>query len=485
MTTASSALSEFSVEKTWQPDYRSPIRWLISHALRHKIFIVGVFVGAFGNGIGAGLVAMHIGWGFNAIAESNDVAALGWIALSLVVSQIIRGVLMLGRNFCSEIIGQRVERDTRDELYLNLIGKSMSFHDNHATGEIMARAINDVREINLLFNPGMNLVIGSAFFMIAPFFLVPSINPQLLLAPAIYAIVYVFALWEYLTSLRPATEAVRRDFGQLNAVLAEAIDGVETVKGAAQETKEINRFDQALKNWRDAYTWQGDVEAKYYPLLLLGLLFTGGLLHSLLLFDQGVIDLGDVVAFNAMLIMFQFPTFASQFAYSYVSAGVSSAKRVLELITTETELDQNIGGYEGSMDGSLQFNNVSFSYNGSSPALEKISFTVEPGQTVAIVGQTGAGKSTITKLLNRTYDASQGEILVGGHNVRDWNLEALRQQISIIEQDIYLFSRTLAENIAFGCPDATQAEIEAAAKAAQAHEFITSFKDGYQTKVGG
>ncbi|MCB9099345.1 MAG: ABC transporter ATP-binding protein [Anaerolineales bacterium] len=485
MATASPSLAEFSIDRSWQPDYRSPIRWLISHALRHKLYIVGVFIGAFGNGIGAGLVAMHIGWGFDAISQSGGVTALGWIALSLVISQIIRGVLMLGRNFCSEIIGQRVERDTRDELYLNLIGKSMSFHDNHATGDLMARATNDVREINLLFNPGMNLVIGSAFFMIAPFFLVPSIDPQLLLAPAIYAIVYVFALWEYLTSLRPATEAVRRDFGRLNTVLAEAIDGVETVKGAAQETKEINRFDQALKNWREAYTWQGDVEAKYYPLLLLGLLFAGGLLHSLLLFDQGAIGLGDVVAFNAMLIMFQFPTFASQFAYSYVSAGVSSAKRVLELITTETELDQNIGGYEGSMDGSLQFKNVTFSYNGSSSALENVSFTVEPGQTVAIVGQTGAGKSTITKLLNRTYDASQGEILVGGHDVRAWNLEALRQQISIIEQDIYLFSRTLAENIAFGCPDATQAEIEAAAQAAQAHEFITSFKDGYQTKVGG
>lgn len=485
MATASSSLAEFSIDRSWQPDYRSPIRWLISHAMRHKIYIVGVFIGAFGNGIGAGLVAMHIGWGFDAIAQSGDLTALGWIALSLVVSQIIRGVLMMGRNFCSEIIGQRVERDTRDELYLNLIGKSMSFHDNHATGDLMARATNDVREINLLFNPGMNLVIGSAFFMIAPFFLVPSIDPRLLLSPTIYAIVYIFVLWEYLTSLRPTTEAVRRDFGQLNTVLAEAIDGIETVKGAAQESKEINRFDQALKNWRDSYTWQGDVEAKYYPLLLLGLLFAGGLLHSLLLFDQGAIGLGDVVAFNAMLIMFQFPTFASQFAYSYVSAGVSSAKRVLELITTETELDQNVGGYEGRMDGSLQFKNVTFSYNGSSPALEKVSFTVEPGQTVAIVGQTGAGKSTITKLLNRTYDASQGEILVGGHNVRDWNLEALRQQISIIEQDIYLFSRTLAENIAFGCPDATQAEIEAAAKAAQAHEFIMSFKDGYQTKVGG
>ena len=485
MTTVSSTLSEFSVEKTWQPDHRSPIRWLLSHALRHKIYIAGVFIGAFGNGIGAGLVAMHIGWGFDAVAESKDITALGWIALSLIISQVIRGVLMLGRNLCSEIIGQRVERDTRDELYLNLIGKSMSFHDNHATGDLMARATNDVREINLSFNPGMNLVIGSAFFMIAPFFLVPSINPQLLLAPAVYAIVYIFALWDYLKSLRPATEAVRRDFGHLNTVLAEAIDGIETVKGAAQEAKEINRFDQALKNWRDAYTWQGDIEAKFYPLLLLGLLFTGGLLHSLLLFYQGAIQLGDVVAFNAMLIMFQFPTFAAQFAYSYVSAGISSAKRVLELITTETELDQNVGGYEGTMDGSIQFNEVTFSYNGGSPSLEDVSFSVKPGQTVAIVGQTGAGKSTITKLLNRTYDAGQGEILVCGHDVREWNLESLRQQISVIEQDIYLFSRTLAENIAFGCPGATQTEIEEAAKAAQAHEFITSFKDGYLTKVGG
>ncbi|HXV42113.1 MAG TPA: ABC transporter ATP-binding protein, partial [Anaerolineae bacterium] len=248
--------------------------------------------------------------------------------------------------------------------------------------------------------------------------------------------------------------------------------------------KEIARFDQVLARWRNAFVRQGDVEAKFFPLLLLGLLQAAGLLHSLILFQAGQLEVGQVVAFNAMLILFQFPTFAAQFAYSQVSSGISSARRVLELLNTETELDQNIGGYDGPMDGSIEFENVTFSYNGSSAALAEANFAIRPGQTVAIVGQTGVGKSTIAKLINRTYDVNRGQIIIGGVKVRDWNLEALRKQISIIEQDIYLFSRTIAENIAFGCPQATREEIEAAAKAAQAHDFIMHFKDGYDTVVG-
>ncbi len=482
MTVATAA--EFSVAKSWQSDRRGPSRWLLSHALRHKVYILGVFIGALGNAIGAGVVALYVGQGFNVILDSGDIQALGLIALWLIISQLIRGVFMLGRNFCSEVIGQRVERDTRDELYLSLIGQSMSFHDSQATGDLMARATNDVREINLLFNPGLNLVIGSANFMIAPFILVPPIHPQLLLVPFIYVVLYIWLLRDYLLSLQPATEAVRREFGQLNATLAEAIDGVETVKGAAQETREISQFDQALKNWWRAYVWQGDVEAKFFPLLLLGLLQAAGLLHSLLLFQQGLIDAGGVVAFNGMLLLFQFPTFAAQFAYSHVSTGLSSARRVLELLTTATSLDQNVGGYDGPLDGSICFDQVTFSYNGGSPTLHQVSFSIRPGQTVALVGQTGSGKSSIIKLINRTYDASAGRITIGGVDVRAWNLAALRRQISIIEQDIYLFSRTIAENIAFGCPEASRTEIEAAARAAQAHEFIMNFRDGYDTVVG-
>lgn len=348
----------------------------------------------------------------------------------------------------------------------------------------MARATNDVREINLLFNPGVNLVIGSLNFMIAPFILVPSINPQLLLVPIGYAIAYVFLLRSYLISLRPATEAERKQFGVLNATLAEAIDGVETVKGAAQEARETIRFDASLRRWRDTFVRQGDIEAKFYPLLLLGLLQAAGLLHSLLLFRWGVIGVGDVVAFNGMLTMFGFPTFAAQFAYSRVSTGLSSAQRVLELMNAETKLDQNTAGFDGDTDASIRFEEVTFSYNGLTPALENVSFAVQPGQTVAIVGQTGAGKSTITKLINRTYDVSRGRVLVGGVDVRDWNLEILRRQISIIEQDIYLFSRTVADNIAFGVPNATREQVIKAAKAAQAHDFIMAFKDGYDTVVG-
>jgi ATP-binding cassette subfamily B protein len=484
MTAASTTAAEFTITRSWQSNRRSPARWILSHALRHKLYIVGVFIGAFGNAIGAGVVSLFVGRGFDIIVNSRDFQALAWTAVGLIGSQVVRGVLMLGRNFCSEIIGQRVERDTRDELYLSLIGKSMSFHDNQATGDLMARATNDVREISLLFNPGINLVIGSANFMIAPFVLVPSIHPQLLLVPSIYVVLYALLLVHYLARLRPATEAVRRDFGRLNTALAEAIDGIETVKGAAQESREVTRFDSALAAWRNAFVGQGDVEAKFFPLLLLGLLQAAGLLHSLLLFRQGQLDLGGVVAFNGMLLMFAFPTFAAQFAYSQVSSGLSSAQRILELINTETELDQNVGGYEGPIRGSIRFEGVTFSYNDAAPSLSDVSFEIKPGQTVALVGQTGSGKSSIVKLINRTYDADAGRVLIDGVNVRDWNLEALRRQISMIEQDIYLFSRTIAENIAFGCPEASRAEIEAAAKAAQAHDFIMAFKDGYDTRVG-
>lgn len=477
-------LAEFSISKTWQSDRRSPLRWLWSHAMHHKLLFLGIIIGAFGNGMGAGLVPMFVGRGFDIVTKNGSIAALGTTALLLIGSQLVRGVLMLMRNFSSEIIGQRVERDARDELYLSLIGKNMAFHDSQSTGDLMARATNDVREINLAFNPGVNLVIGSINFMIAPFILVPSIDSQLLIVPAAYALIYGFLLKGYLDSLRPATEAERKTFGVLNTTLAEAIDGVETVKGAAQEAREAARFDRVLKNWRDAFVRQGDIEAKFYPLLLLGLLQAAGLFHSLLLYRWGQIGVGDVVAFNGILTMFGFPTFAAQFAYSRVSTGISSARRVLHLINAETTLDQNAGGYADEMDGSVAFDDVTFSYTGETNALENVTFSVEPGQTVAIVGQTGAGKSTVAKLINRTYDVSGGKIVIGGVDVRDWNLEALRRQISIIEQDIYLFSRTIAENIAFGAPQATRAEIIEAAKAAQAHDFIMAFKDGYDTVIG-
>jgi ATP-binding cassette subfamily B protein len=483
--------TEFALPQTWQSDRRGPVRWILSHALRHKAFVMAMFLGALSNAGLAAVVPVLIGRAFNAVnASPPDLHVVAIAALLVAASQVLRGVVQLMRNFSSEVIGQRLERDTRDELYASLIGKSMAFHDLRPTGEVMARATNDVREINLMFNPGVNLVVGSANFLFMPLFVAPTIHPQLILAPVLYLAAYVISVRGYLRQLNPAAERVRHQFGQMNAVAAEVIDGIETVKGTAQEERESKRFLQAVTRWRNAYVAQGDIEAMFIPLLLMGLVQAAGLLHSLLLFRVGAINVGAVVSFNSLLLLFDFPTFSAQFAYSQVALGIASARRILELINAETELDQNVAGYDAPMRGSVMFENVSFCYHPpneacpSEAALEGISFQVDPGETVAIVGQTGSGKSTIAKLINRTYDVDDGCILVDGVDVRDWNLESLRRQISSIEQDIFLFSRSIADNIAFGYPEATRQEIEEAARAAQAHEFIMSFQDGYDTIIG-
>jgi len=253
----------------------------------------------------------------------------------------------------------------------------------------------------------------------------------------------------------------------------------------------VNQFGKNARRYRDASVRQGDIEARFLPLLLYIAALAGGLLHALLLFQQGILNVGQVVSYFGILLMLDFPTWTSMWAYSQISLGLAGARRILELINRETHLDQNASGKSGQIRGEIEFRNVTFAYEGHEPVLENISFKVKPGQTVAIVGQTGAGKTTLAKLVNRTYDVSRdarpqvnGTVLVDGVDVRDWNLEALRRQISIIEQDVFLFSRSIAENIAFGRPGATPEEIEAAAKAAQAHDFITSFADGYQTVIG-
>jgi ATP-binding cassette subfamily B protein len=279
----------------------------------------------------------------------------------------------------------------------------------------------------------------------------------------------------------------------MNTHLSESLDGVEVVKGASQENAEVDRFVMNAQRVRHAFVRQGDLEGRYVAMLLLGSAYAFGLFHALLLFRSGQIDLGAVVAYFGLLRLLEFPTFVSTFAYSQISLGISSARRILELISRETNLDQNAQGYADSMKGEVEFRNVRFSYalsraNGKEPSqddvLQNVSFKVKAGQTVAIVGQTGAGKTSLVKLINRTYDAAQGQILVDGVDVRDWNLAALRSQISMIEQDVFLFSRSVSDNIAFGKPDSTQSEIEMAAKSAQADDFIQTFDKGYATVVG-
>jgi ATP-binding cassette subfamily B protein len=489
---AATALSpvEFTLPQRYKTNRHGPVRWLLTHAFHRWPIILVAFFGAFINAALAAVTSIWIGQAFNAVlATPPDMTRLGQIALYIGVFNLLRGFLQYCRNGGFELIAQGIERDVRNELYVSLLGKSMTFHNIQPVGDTMARATNDVREVNFLFSPGINMVVGSINFLVMPLVIAPRYHPSLIITPLLFTIFYFIALRNYLQKLRSITDNVRSAFGELNTRLSESLDGIETVKGSSQEEAEITRFEENATRHRLAAVKQGDTEAVFLPYLLLSIAFGAGLFHSLLLLQQGIINTGQVVGYFGLILMLDFPTFTSIWAYSQISLGLAGARRILDLMNRENNLDQNLHGYAGTMKGEIEFRNVSFSFHDGSGTnhqnrLCSLSFKVTPGKTVAIVGQTGSGKTTLARLVNRTYDATEGQVLVDGIDVRDWNLETLRRNISIIEQDVFLFSRPILENIAFGKPDSTQEEVETAAKAAQAHEFIIETESGYETVIG-
>ncbi|MCL4248047.1 MAG: ABC transporter ATP-binding protein/permease [Anaerolineae bacterium] len=479
--------AEFIARTPIKTDHRNPLRFIFSHIRRHPIFAFLMVLGAFSNAALAAAIPYFVGLGFNAMqAERPDrMQFIGMVALATIGSQLLRAVLQLMRNFSAEVFAQRIERDVRDELYASLLGKSMTFHDLKPVGEIMARVTNDVREMNLMMNPGMNLIVGSGFFLITPVIGALQMHPLLAVPPILFLIAYVIVQWNYVRRLTPLGQEQRKAFGDMNARVAEVLDGVQVVKGSAQEEREKTAFGALADTVRKTVETYSMLEARYIPVLLLGLVYAGGLVMATSLYRAGAIPIGSIVAYLGQISLFGFPVFSSLASFSQVALGYASTGRILDIIKAENDLDQNVDGYAGNLRGEIVFENVDFSYvTGDNVVLQDVSFRVTPGQTVAIVGQTGSGKSTITKLINRTYDVDTGKVSIDGVDVRDWNLTALRSQISIIEQDIFLFSRSIADNIAFGKPDATREDVIEAATKAQAHEFILSFDDGYDTIVG-
>lgn len=347
----------------------------------------------------------------------------------------------------------------------------------------MARATEDMTGLSDMVIPGFIFIFDSCIGIVMPLLFIASIKVDLLLVPLVFLVIYVFVVRNYVRRLNPVIARQRDQFGVMNAGLEESISGIEIVKASAQEAFERLKFRQNARQFKDYFVQQGRIESRYLPLLMYGIAFGLMFLHCMSLYRQDELSIANIIAVMGLFGVWRFPVFISIFSWSLMENGLNSARRILTIINAETDLDENATGYAGELRGEITFEAVSFGYE-DGMVLEDISFHIKPGQTVAIVGQTGSGKSTLTELVNRTYDATAGRILIDGVDVRDWNLDALRSHISKIEQDIFLFSRTIAENIAFGAPDASQELIEQAAKEAQAHQFILSFKDGYQTKIG-
>ncbi|MGB3715230.1 MAG: ABC transporter ATP-binding protein, partial [Candidatus Promineifilaceae bacterium] len=446
---------EFRVEKEYHYNRSDPVKWIASHLMRYPALPIIALAAAIINNYATAYIQIIIGRTFDLISEPGwEISALALLALGVVIAALVQGILGLVRNYATEFIAQRMERDSRDELYISLLGKDQTFHGRQRIGDVMARATNDVRQLNYMFSPGVMLIMDSAIGTVIPIILIATIDLRLLIVPLLFLILFAITLYSYNEQLNPVSEAQREEFGKMNAGLAETVSGIGVVKGNAQEPQEEEKFDGDARSFRNYYVKQGEIQARYLPLLIFSVALAAAFLLALFMWRAGELTLGQVVTYMGLIGLLRFPTFISLFSFNLVQLGIASARRILEMINTETDLDENEAGQGASIGGEVVFDHISFGYNGSA-VLKDISFTAKPGETVAIVGQTGSGKTTLTRLINRIFDVNSGRVLVDGADVRDWNLESLRSQISTIEQDVFLFSRTIAENIAFGCPDAS------------------------------
>ncbi|MFX0115743.1 MAG: ABC transporter ATP-binding protein, partial [Candidatus Hodarchaeota archaeon] len=487
-TTESNFLSEFSLENDPFENARQKgsVRWILAHIFHgsNKWFVLVIFLLTILTNAATSGVMILIGMAIDEFASGNT-ENLQFYFLLILFLGVGGPLLRLVNNALRETIAQRIERDSRYEFYSNLLGKSQSFHDQQRIGDIMARTTNDVRMLNFLISPALSLIFESFTGLVIPLLFIALFYPsELLITPILFMIFFLIALRGYISRLGPITAQLREEFGQMNAVLNETLSGIDVVKGSTQESYEYKRFFGHAKAYRDAFAEQGEVMGRYIPLLLWGIAVTVGIGHGILLNLNGSFGVGAIIGYAGLLLRLRFPTFISIWVFALVRLAASGADRLLETMNKETEIYENESGIEKELEGMIQFKNVSFSYPGSpKKVLCNIDFEVKPGQTVAIVGTTGSGKTTLTKLLTRLYDVSSGSIIIDGINVRGFKLQSLRRQISYIEQDVFLFSTSILENIAFG-HDASLDEVITVAKEAQAHEFISALPEGYESEVG-
>ena len=465
-------------------DTRSAARWIVSHLRRYPLLTTGAIVLHSIAWWAYGLAPIMVGRVAAQIIEPSASAGILFACLWLLVILAGDACLSMAANACTLTLAHRIERDARDELYRNLLGKSQTYHDRQRIGDLVARATDDSRMLSMMIHPGILFISDMVMGFITPIVYILLLDAELMLVPVLYAISFAITLRAFVRRLGPVLFEQRRAQGEMTAALEEAISGIEVVKVSVREAFERGRFGRTVSAFKELFVRSNRIEGFYVPMLIYGALAGLALLHGVLALQRGVIGLDGLIAFVGLMHALRIPTFVSAFSFSMLQGGIAGARRILGVLKQTTGIDQNTGGVSAPIDGAISFQGVNFGYEGSGPVLTGVDLDLAAGETVAIVGQTGSGKSSLTRLVNRTYDPTHGSVRVDGIDLRTWNLESLRSQIASVEQDVFLFSRSIADNIAFARPGASRAEIEAAARAAAADEFIGSFNEGYDTVIG-
>ncbi len=410
--------------------------------------------------------------------------AAGGVILGVAAARALVGY---GQLFYGEWLTHRIAYDLRNAFYNSVQRLPFSFHDRSHTGDLMSRATSDIQESERFAGVGLMdllsvvmLVVG----VVAAMLLESASLALLALAPVP---VLLFATVRFGAVVRPMFQHIQEQMGVLSSTMQESMTGIRVVKAFAREPHELQRFDRENDEWFDRRFHLIQTWANNWPFFTFLVAFS---IFLLLLFGgpralAGEITVGSLFAMISYVLMLAGPVQRLGFLVNLAATASASAGRVFEIMDMPDELEAHSGDKVlENPRGEIVFEKVSFAYRADQPIVQEISFYAQPGQRVALIGPTGSGKSTITSLIPRFYDVTDGRILFDGIDIRDLRLDSLRRHIGIVLQDPFLFSQSIAENIAYGRPDASLDEIVAAAKAARAHDFIISFPDGYDTRVG-
>ena len=442
---------------------------------------------AIGSQVAGILVPVLTGVVINEVSGDPDTRMLAlWIAVILALG-IVRAACMLGRRLISGKQALGVEYDLRDELYAHFLRLSFGFYDRSQTGQLMSRATIDLQSVRFFLGYGLIFFAQHVVTIVVVSVVLFFYSWQLALVALAITPAIVLVAYRYSHVSHPVLRDVQQKLADVATVAEESIVGVHVVKSFAQEEHREERFaDAADSVFRQAVAANRQ-RALYVPLLsLMPLLAQAAvLLVAGRMVMSGSLSLGDFFAFNLLLAMLVMPLRMLGMWIGQAQRAVAAGERIFEILDEpEGIADRPHAQALPPGPGAIRFEDVDFSYEPGRPVLDGIDFELEPGRTVALIGRTGSGKTTLAALVPRFYDATDGRVLVDGIDVRELQRRSLRREIGVISQDPFLFSASIRDNIAFGMPDAPHDAVEAAAQAAQAHEFIEELPQGYDTVVG-
>ena len=469
------------------PSYRRTFWRLLGFLKPYKWSLAVSVVLAVGSQAAAVAIAFLTGSGLERAVGTADREAIWLFAAAILGIGLVRSLLMMGRRLISGRQALGVEFDMRNGLYAKLLRLSFGFYDRHQTGQLMSRATVDLQAVRFFLGYGLIFFFQHVLTIVGVTAVMFALNWRLALAATAVTPLIVLIAYRYSSVSHPVLRDVQQKMADVATVAEESIVGVHVVKSFAQEQTEGEKFARRSESVFGRSVDANRQRALYVPLLSFlplvaqaVVLLVGGRMVA-----NGSLGLGEFITFNVLVAMLVMPLRMLGMWIGQSQRATASGERIFEVMDEQEEVSDAPDAVElPPGDGRVRFEGVSFGYDEQRPVLEGIDLELEPGKTVALIGHTGSGKTTVASLVPRFYDVDAGRITIDGLDVRAARVASLRREIGIVAQDPFLFSATVRENIAFGRPEATDEEVEEAARLAQAAEFIDDLPEGYDTVVG-